>query len=105
MVFLIYIFEKSNIFTCYLSISATSDLLQPIGSVLNQLQRVSLQLGQFGYSVAELLAQQRILLPELLHRNPDLGQRATAAFALFTQSLRDNQGKEECTDEASSYFC
>lgn len=77
--------------------SGTSHLLQPVGSVLNLLQRVALQLRQLGYGVAELLAQQRVLLPKLLHRNSDLGQRATAAFALFTQSLEDSEREEEHT--------
>lgn len=83
------------------SLRETSDLLQPVGSVLNLLQRVSLQLRQLGHGIAELLAQQRILLPKLLHRDSDLGQRATAAFALLTKRLGDNEWKEECAGEAS----
>lgn len=83
------------------SLWETSDLLQPVGSVLNLLQRVSLQLRQLGHGIAELLAQQRVLLPKLLHRDSDLGQRATAAFALLTKRLGDNEWKEECAGEAS----
>lgn len=54
------------------------------------LQGHALQLRQLGHGVAELLAQQGVLLPELLHRHSDLGQGATAAFALFAQGLEDN---------------
>lgn len=46
----------------------TSHLLQSVGSVLDLLRRLPQHLCQFGHSIAQLLTQQRVVLPKLLHR-------------------------------------
>lgn len=52
-----------------------------------------LHLCQFGYSITQLLTQERVLLPKLLHSHSQLCQRATAGFTLLRKSLE--RGGEE----------
>lgn len=96
---------KRGIKFCYLNhICATSlifgrstfpsYLLQSVDPVAGLLGSVQLQLCEFSHSVAKLLAQQRVLLSELLHSDSQLCQRAATRFTFFTQSL---QGKKTCS--------